>query len=491
MRFLTRSLIGLFLLALTFGLLAFAAFLVKGAMDERMAQESRAMPARERVYSVQVVELKSQNIAPTLEAFGEVRSRRSLEIRMKTSGTVVALGDGFEDGGRVREGQMLLQIDVTDLQDTLALAKANVSEARAEVEDAKAALAIAGDDLAAAQKQHDLRVAALSRQNDLLARQVGTESAVETAALAESAAEQAVLAKRGALRSADARVAQASTALSRNQIALEEAQRRLDEATVRADFTGTLADVTAAQGRLVTTNEQVATLVDPDRLEVSFRLSTAQYARLLDDEGDLILADVAARLGVAGVDLIAQGKIARESAAVGSGQTGRLIYATLEGAHGFRPGDFVTVEIREPRLTGVALLPASAVSSAGTVLVLGDEDRLVEEPIEVLRRQGNEVLVRAGPLAGREVVAERSPTLGAGIRIRPIRAAGSGSEESAAAQPAEPEMINLDPERRARLIAAIERAPIPDDAKERILTQLKEPMVPARMVERIESRMGG
>ncbi|MGH1367842.1 MAG: efflux RND transporter periplasmic adaptor subunit [Maritimibacter sp.] len=491
MRFLTRSLMGLFLTALTIGLIAFAAFLVRGAVETRMAQESRAMPARERVYSVRVVGLAPDAVAPVLEAFGEVRSRRELEIRMKVGGSVVALGAQFEDGGVVRAGDMLLEVDDTDLKDALALAEASVSEAQAEADDARAAELIARDDLAAAEKQHALRVAALERQNNLLERRVGTESTVETAALAESAAEQAVLAKRGSLRTATARVAQAATSLERVIIALEEAQRRLNEAHVTADFSGTLADVTAAQGRLVTANEQVATLVDPDRLEVSFRLSTAQYARLLDENGDLIRADVAAKLAVAGVDLIAPGAIARESAAVGDGQTGRLIYATLDGARGFRPGDFVSVEIREPVLDGVALVPASAVSSAATVLVLGEEDRLVEHPIEVLRRQGNEVLVRVGALAGREIVAERSPTLGAGIRIRPIRDADTVTPEAANTAPAGADLIELDAARRARLIAAIERAPIPDDAKERILTQLAEPMVPARMVERIESRMGG
>ena len=32
---------------------------------------------------------------------------------------------------------------------------------------------------------------------------------------------------------------------------------------------------------------------------------------------------------------------------------------------------------------------------------------------------------------------------------------------------------------------------MPDEAKQRVLAQLKEDKVPARVVERIESRMGG
>jgi hypothetical protein len=62
------------------------------------------------------------------------------------------------------------------------------------------------------------------------------------------------------------------------------------------------------------------------------------------------------------------------------------------------------------------------------------------------------VIVRAVDLYGREIVAERTPLLGAGIRVRPVRPAAEGVEAAAT----EPEMVELDPERRARLVAFVE-----------------------------------
>ncbi|MCB1331782.1 MAG: HlyD family efflux transporter periplasmic adaptor subunit, partial [Maritimibacter sp.] len=117
-------------------------------------------------------------------------------------------------------------------------------------------------------------------------------------ALAEASAQQAVLSRRSALAAAEARVAKAANTLDRSRIALEEAQRRLAETEVRAPFSGTLSGVTLVEGRLITSNEQIATLVDPTALEVSFRLSTAQYARLLDAGGTLTRAEVTVRLAV-------------------------------------------------------------------------------------------------------------------------------------------------------------------------------------------------
>jgi hypothetical protein len=209
---------------------------------------------------------------------------------------------------------------------------------------------------------------------------------------------------------------------------------------------------------------------------------------LLTENGRLVGADVTVSIDILGVNLEATGVISRESAAVGEGQTGRLLFARLDRAPGFRPGDFVTVRIEEPPLERVVRLPAAAVDAAGTVLILGEEDRLEVAPVEVLRREGDDVILRAAGLAGREVVAERTPLLGAGIRIRPVRrdAGGARVEEP------EPEMLALDPDRRARLVAFVEaNQSMPAEAKARVLAQLQEEKVPAGVVERIESRMGG
>jgi hypothetical protein len=53
-------------------------------------------------------------------------------------------------------------------------------------------------------------------------------------------------------------------------------------------------------------------------------------------------------------------------------------------------------------------------------------------------------------------------------------------------------MVALTPERRAALIAFVEANDrMPADAKTRILAQLAEEAVPAQVIKRLESRMGG
>jgi len=485
MQFLRHSLIGLFLLSLTLGVLAYAASTVFSAVQERISDEPHVPERRERVFAVNIIPAKEQSVTPVLTAFGEVESRRTLEIRAKTGGTIVQLATEFEDGGDVIAGQLLVWIDPADAQAALDRARSDLSDAEAETREADRALALAQDELAAGREQADLRARAFQRQLDLQERGVGSAATVEVAELAAAQARQAVLANRQALAQAEARVDQAATRLSRAEIAKAEAQRRLNDTVITAGFSGTLADVEGVTGGIVTANERLATLIDADALEVAFRVSTAQYARLLDEDGALIEAPVNVTMNAFGLDLTATGVITRDSAAVGEGQTGRVLFARLDKANGLKPGDFVTVAIKEPALDNVIRLPASALASDGQVLVVDDETRLRSVPVILLRRQGDDILVRGDGLTGQNVVAERSPLLGEGIKVRVLSSPDKGQEEASL-------MLELSEDRRARLIAYVEtRTDMPEADRSRMIATLSQARVPVQMVERLETRMGG
>lgn len=489
MRFLRRSLTGVFLLAVTLAILAFAGQTVVSAIQARMGEENRRPPAREREFSANVVTVEAQTVTPVLSTFGDIRARRTLLVRSRAAGRVVELAEAFEDGATVSQGDLLFRVDPSDAQAALDTARTGLALAEAELRDARRALELSRDDLAAAEAQVALREASRDRQKQVFDGGFGSAALVEETELALASSRQSVVSRNQALASAEARVEQAETQLEQQRITLREAERQLADTFHYAAFDGTLTGVTVVEGGIVTANEQVAQLIDVDDLEVSFRISTQQYTRLLDERGSLILAPVSVTLDVYGAALEARGKITRESASVAEGQTGRLVYATLDAPRGLLPGDFVTVRVEEPAMADVSILPATAVDAAQTVLALGSENRLEEVEVSLLRRQGDDVILRApAALIGREVVAERSPLLGAGIKVRPVRS----GEDAASQAAAEPEMLELTPERKAALIAFVQsNKRMPNEAKQRVLAELSKDRVPAQMVERLERRMGG
>ena len=485
MRFLGRGLIGLLLFSLALGLLGLAGNTIKIAVQDRVNKEPRAQKARERTFTVKVVPAEVTSMNPTLNAFGEIQSRKTLDLRMAAGGQIQQLSPNFVEGGSVKSGELLIRLDDSNYQSAVDLAENNLIDAENEVSESGRNLSFSKEELAAAKEQEELRLRALKRQQDLVKRGVGTAAALENAELAASAATQAVLSRKAAVDQAKNRGAQAETRLVRAELALNDAKRKLEDTVLYAEFSGLLSGVSLVKGGIVSANERLGQLIDPEVLEVSFKISTQQYTRLLDDNGDLLKAPVSIALTNTDQGLTADGVIIRDSASVAKGQTGRQVYAKLTKSVGFKPGDFVAVKVEEPTLNWVVALPATALDANNSVLLLGEGERLEEAQVKLMRRQGNEVIVRSRDLTGKEIVAQRTPVLGAGIKVKPIR---SGEENKVA----DVEMLELTEERRAKLISAIEtNGYIPKSAKKRIIGQLTQPKVPADVVARIESRMGG
>lgn len=489
MKFLSRSLIGIFLMAVTLGLLLLAGAQVFWAVQESQNDERRSRPTNERVFAVNVDTLVPTSVVPIITSFGTVKSWRSLEIRASVAGELSELSPEFRDGGHVDAGQLLYSVDPSKLESSVALVGTELAEARAELEDAKAAILLIEAEYEIVQNQHTLREQAMTRQEDLKDRGVATDADIETAALALSSSEQALLGNRQNLAQAETRVWRADIAVKRSEISLADAERVLGETSLNAPFAGVLSEVTAVFGGLVSANEKLAVLIDPTALEIAFRVSNSQVSRLVDADGQLRELTLRATLELENLPFVIDGKIERVGAAVGDGQTGRILYARLDstGSSILRPGDFLTVEISEEPLNNVAVIPAAAVTSDGRLLMLGDEDRLTETTVEILRRQADTVIITDAPF-GQEYVTARSQQVDVGIKVRPLRE-GVAEVETAELPP---ETIALDDERRAKLIAFInDNQRMPTDVKERILSQLQEAEVPKDVVDRLESRMGG
>ena len=478
MRFLVRALVGLGLLAATSGLLIMAVSTLHSAFEAKRDQGSRPRMARERSFSANVARVALQDIRPVIETFGEVRSGRTMELRAASSGAIVELSDNFREGGIVDAGELLIRTDPASARAQFQLAEAALAEANSEIRDAKIARGLAGDDLEAAETQLGVRIGALERQNALKDRGVGTESALETARLAATAAEQSVVGKRIGLSQANARIERARLGLARQEIALSEARRQLDDTRVVAEFAGVLTGTTDVLGELVNANENLGQLIDPTALEVVFRVSSREFERLVTAPGGLEAVGIEVLFGPAESGI--ETRIGRAGASVGEGQTGRELYAGLgEAAAAFmRPGDFVTVLIQEPELRNVAVIPATAASSTNEVLVLGDGNRLQPLTVAVLRKQRDSLVVDGEGLDGETIVLERVPQLGAGIRIQPRQPDAPEFEEV--------EVVELTAEEQRAMISTLQaNTRMPKEVRDRILAQVQEGKIPAQTAERL------
>ena len=102
------------------------------AMRPGTAPPGGAAPGAGAAVSVEVGKAESMSLADDAQAVGSVQSRQGVVLRPEVSGRVAALG--FNDGQRVKRGQLLVQLDDTLQQAQLKQAEAQASIARTNLQ---------------------------------------------------------------------------------------------------------------------------------------------------------------------------------------------------------------------------------------------------------------------------------------------------------------------------------------------------------------------
>ena len=139
-----------------------------------------------------------------------------------------------------------------------------------------------------------------------------------------------------------------------------------------------------------------------------FNLSANEFARVIDKDGKLLNLDITAYLNLSNNDIPFSGKIERINPEIMNIGSGRKLFASINLGENktLRPGDFVVLEIKEPSLKNITVLPSSAVTIDGKIFILEEDNRLKEIEVTILRRQGNEVIVSGAPTE-KEYVMQR------------------------------------------------------------------------------------
>jgi len=197
---------------------------------------------------------------PILVATGYVVARRSSDVGVKTGGRLQTIG--FEEGTRVRRGDVIARIEHADLDAQLAASVAAVAEAETQLAQASAA--------------HDDDVRQLERQRALSKDGITTAAALTTAEATEAVSAARVKAASAAIVSARARVR-----------VIEES---LENTNVRAPFDGVVIKKRAEVGETVSpfgvagqaTREggAIATIADLHELEVQTEVAETSVGKL-------------------------------------------------------------------------------------------------------------------------------------------------------------------------------------------------------------------
>ncbi|HET8881024.1 MAG TPA: efflux RND transporter periplasmic adaptor subunit [Solimonas sp.] len=348
---------------------------------------------------VTVVTLKPQAVPLTTVLPGRTRAYRTAEVRPQVDGVV--LKRTFTEGGIVKAGEPLYQIDPAPYQAQYDSAKAALARAEANAKSAAST---------AERSQALLDINAVSKQS----------------------AEDALAAR-------DAATADVASA----KAALETARIQLVYTRVLAPIGGRIGRSGVTEGALVSAGQStpLATIQQLDPIYVDVPQPSAMLLRLQREfaSGQLKKAgeqqaEVHLQLED-GSDYASAGTLQFAEVTVEPSTGSVTLRAIFPNGDGLLlPGMFVKETIQEGVAPDALLVPQQGVTrdptGKATALVVGDGDKVEQRTLTATRTVGDQWLVTDGVEAGDRVIVEGLQKVKPGAAVQPVE---RGSEDAGAA----------------------------------------------------------
>lgn len=323
---------------------------------------------------VEVVEAQPENIRFEVEGQGNVRPKHMTNLVSQVSGQVIEISENFVNGGFFDKGEVILQIDPADYRVALQSAKASLAQAKAALAEESARAKVAKDEWESLQ-----------------------------------------MGEIPALGIREPQVASAVAAVQSAEAAVAKAQRDLDRTTIRAPYAGILQNKNVDIGQFLTMNTQVGTLYGSEVAEIRVPLSDRDlaYIDLPDANHDGAYPHVALTSEVAGETYTWHGNLVRSEGVLD--QNSRVIYGVVEVEDPYnqqsdrhtvplRFGRFVELVIDGIEAQQVFRVPRYALSINNTLWVVGDERRLEQRDVNIVRSEAQHVVINEGLEPGDLVV---------------------------------------------------------------------------------------
>jgi HlyD family secretion protein len=334
-----------------------------------------------------------------LNASGYVVARRAANCGAKVTGRVVDLL--FEEGVRVKEGDVLARLDDSDALTSLNLAKAQLAVARSAIEQIKV--------------QSDLAERTLVRETALAQTKVETDLGFDQAK-ANAAGLKAQL-----------KLQEAQIVSAQRQVEVLQAQE--DDYTIRAAFSGVVTSKDAQPGEMISplatpggfNRTGLCTIVDPDSLEIEVEVNEDHLNKVTPGQPVIATLDAYPNWPIQATVFTIIPTADRNKGTVKV----RIKFNSRD------PRILNQLEVRvafleppqnTPRRPGV-LIPRLALQDKGPdqfVWIVKD-GHAQRQTITVADYVGDQVLVSAGLKGGEAVVVDNHADLSEGARIKQVK----------------------------------------------------------------------
>lgn len=332
-----------------------------------------------------------RNIAPephqfSVVSWGELHPREKTTLTPEVTGRVIAFHDNFIDGGLIREGEVLVTLDDSDYRSALLTAESNLAAAQAKLQEDQALARVA---------QQELR----NTENP-------TALALRLPQLQSSEA---------AVKSAEA--------------GLQKAQRDLARTKIVAPYDALVKSRNTGVGQVVSMGTMLGEIYNVERAEIHLPIASFDLQFLQEQVvGSQAYVDtpsgprpvrIVRDLGI----IDSQTRMTRLVASVDDP------YALHSDTPVLRFGQFVAVHIDGQAVSEVYRLPQEALVR-DSIWLVSDDNTLQRQQVNILRKEGRDVLVTEGISATDTLVVMPPNFPQHGMKVRPVAEATQTAQDA-------------------------------------------------------------
>jgi len=241
------------------------------ALKQNKSAPQRIQP-QEKATHVRVIKVPSLSVIPKATGYGNVQPAKIWNAVSQVKGKITYKNTKLEKGEIIQADTVLLEIDPTDYQLSIAQTEADIAATTAQLEELQIkeknthrSLNIEQNSLALTEKE-------LQRQKKLVTQGSISFSDVEKQERTRLAQQQSVQNQRNSLNLIPSQRALLEAQLTRQEAQLKSLQRDLENTKISLPFTGRVAEVNVEQDQYVREGEVLMIADSLDKAEIEVQL---------------------------------------------------------------------------------------------------------------------------------------------------------------------------------------------------------------------------
>jgi len=406
------------------GLLLLLLSLFFGFIMVATGPSAEPLEKTERAWPISVITAAPVDLPPTLLTYGRVESKQIASLNTNISAPVSEVL--VREGDRVREGDLLIQLDAVEGNLTLNIAQANHNRNVAVLASVKNESELANTLTAQYQELYDISQSKLGRSLDLNTKRMISDALLDEARTDASQVNITLQQHLSRVANYPNRIAQQQASVDESAARLERAKLDLQQTQIRAPFAGRVIQSNVSKGDRVLAGATLVEIADYSGLEIRASVPSEIAFRL--NQVLLQAQEVHASAIVDGREL--NFILDRLSGDVKTGQSGIDVFFKSSAGETLDIGRVLNLTVDMPIENNVLSMPIYALYENQTVYRI-NEQRLQAVHYEIIGdyvTADNELrtLIRSDEIgAGDQLLASRLPRAITGLLIEPIGNGGA------------------------------------------------------------------